>query len=307
MKHNVSFLVRVLRHFLSFRGHSGARAPRNDDERSVQLNRDSRSWRPSSPSCSRPRRGAGLSEPAHHPDRSLLGRRRQRPHGANRRRENTRRWASRSYRKSWRRGRQHRHPPDRQERARRLHAGARRHRHARHQSDTLRQCRQRPAQGFRPGRPHRHQRPRRLRAPSLPVRSIPDLIALAKEEPGHADLRFGRDRQRHPSRQRRSRRLRRHQADHVPYKAVRRADRSDRRPCRDLFSSLPPTVALVKEGKVRALALTGANADRSSRTCRRSRKPRCPATRRSCATGSSRQRARRARSWISSARRCAPP
>jgi tripartite-type tricarboxylate transporter receptor subunit TctC len=31
MKHNVSFLVRVLRHFLPFRGHSGARAPRNDN------------------------------------------------------------------------------------------------------------------------------------------------------------------------------------------------------------------------------------------------------------------------------------
>ena len=31
MKHNVSFLVRVLRHVLPFRGHSGARAPRNDN------------------------------------------------------------------------------------------------------------------------------------------------------------------------------------------------------------------------------------------------------------------------------------
>ena len=38
--------------------------------------------------------------------------------------------------------------------------------------------------------------------PSLPVRTIPELIALAKKTPGHADLCLGRDRQRHPSRQR---------------------------------------------------------------------------------------------------------
>src|SRR4030081_2300246 len=95
--------------------------------------------------------------------------------------------------------------------------------------------------------------------PSLPVRSIPDLIALAKKSPGTltyasagtgSGIHLGSEYFAATS----SIKL-----THVPYKGSSPA-------LTDLigghvgiyFSSLPPAVALVKEGKVRALAVTSA-------------------------------------------------
>jgi tripartite-type tricarboxylate transporter receptor subunit TctC len=93
--------------------------------------------------------------------------------------------------------------------------------------------------------------------PSLPVRSIPDLIALAKKEPGklnyasagagsgiHLGTEFFAT-------------MAGIKLTHIPYKGSSPA-------LTDLvgghvaiyFSSLPPAVGLVKEGKVRALAVT---------------------------------------------------
>ena len=95
--------------------------------------------------------------------------------------------------------------------------------------------------------------------PSLPVRSIPDLIALAKREPGtlnyasagtgsgiHLGTEYFVT-------------IAGIKLTHIPYKGSGPA-------LTDLvgghvalyFSSLPPAVALVKEGKVRALAVTSA-------------------------------------------------
>jgi tripartite-type tricarboxylate transporter receptor subunit TctC len=95
--------------------------------------------------------------------------------------------------------------------------------------------------------------------PSLPARSIPELIALAKQEPGklnyasagtgsgiHLGTEYFAS-------------LAGIKLTHIPYKGSSPA-------LTDLvgghvaiyFSSLPPAVALVKEGKVRALAVTGA-------------------------------------------------
>ena len=54
-----------------------------------------------------------------------------------------------------RRRRHRRHQGGRQERARRLHAGARLHRHARDRALALQECRLRSAQGFRADRPDR--------------------------------------------------------------------------------------------------------------------------------------------------------
>jgi tripartite-type tricarboxylate transporter receptor subunit TctC len=95
--------------------------------------------------------------------------------------------------------------------------------------------------------------------PSLPARSIPELIALAKQEPGklnyasagigsgiHLGTEYFAS-------------MAGIKLTHIPYKGSAPA-------LTDLvgghvaiyFSSLPPAVALVKEGKVRALAVTGA-------------------------------------------------
>jgi tripartite-type tricarboxylate transporter receptor subunit TctC len=95
--------------------------------------------------------------------------------------------------------------------------------------------------------------------PSLPVRSIPELIALAKQEPGKLNyasagtgsgIHLGTEY---------FAAMAGIKLTHIPYKGSSPA-------LTDLigghvaiyFSSLPPAVALVKEGKVRALAVTGA-------------------------------------------------
>src|SRR5258705_3065785 len=95
--------------------------------------------------------------------------------------------------------------------------------------------------------------------PSLPVRSIPDLIALAKKSPGtltYASAGTGSGIHLCSEYFAASAGIK---LTHVPYKGSSPA-------LTDLigghvaiyFSSLPPAVALVKEGKVRALAVTSA-------------------------------------------------
>jgi tripartite-type tricarboxylate transporter receptor subunit TctC len=95
--------------------------------------------------------------------------------------------------------------------------------------------------------------------PSLPVRSIPDLIALAKKSPGtltYASAGTGSGIHLGSEYFASSAGIK---LTHVPYKGSSPA-------LTDLigghvaiyFSSLPPAVALVKEGKVRALAVTSA-------------------------------------------------
>jgi tripartite-type tricarboxylate transporter receptor subunit TctC len=95
--------------------------------------------------------------------------------------------------------------------------------------------------------------------PSLPVRSIPDLIALAKKEPGKLNYASaGTGSGIHLGTEYFST-MAGIKLTHVPYKGSSPA-------LTDLigghvaiyFSSLPPAVGLVKEGKVRALAVTSA-------------------------------------------------
>ena len=72
------------------------------------------------------------------------------------------------------------------------------------------------------------------------------------------------------------------------------------------FSSLPPAVGLVKEGKVRALAVTGLEALRLRfPICRRWPSKGCLASRLSCTMASWRRQVRRGRSSTSLMRRCA--
>ena len=94
--------------------------------------------------------------------------------------------------------------------------------------------------------------------PSLPVRSIPDLIALAKREPGKLNFASaGAGSGIHLGTEYFAS-MAGIKLTHVPYKGSSPA-------LTDLvgghvaiyFSSLPPAVGLVKEGKVRALAVTG--------------------------------------------------
>ena len=94
--------------------------------------------------------------------------------------------------------------------------------------------------------------------PSLPVRSIPDLIALAKKEPGKLNFASaGAGSGIHLGTEYFAT-MAGIKLTHVPYKGSSPA-------LTDLvgghvaiyFSSLPPAVGLVKEGKVRALAVTG--------------------------------------------------
>ena len=94
--------------------------------------------------------------------------------------------------------------------------------------------------------------------PSLPVRSIPDLIALAKKEPGKLNFASaGAGSGIHIGTEYFAT-MAGIKLTHVPYKGSSPA-------LTDLvgghvaiyFSSLPPAVGLVKEGKVRALAVTG--------------------------------------------------
>jgi tripartite-type tricarboxylate transporter receptor subunit TctC len=95
--------------------------------------------------------------------------------------------------------------------------------------------------------------------PSLPVRSIADLIALAKREPGKLNFASaGAGSGIHLGTEYFAT-MAGIKLTHVPYKGSSPA-------LTDLvgghvaiyFSSLPPAVGLVKEGKVRALAVTGA-------------------------------------------------
>jgi tripartite-type tricarboxylate transporter receptor subunit TctC len=95
--------------------------------------------------------------------------------------------------------------------------------------------------------------------PSLPVRSIPDLIALAKKEPGKLNYASaGTGSGIHLGTEYFST-MAGIKLTHIPYKGSAPA-------LTDLvgghvaiyFSSLPPAVGLVKEGKVRALAVTSA-------------------------------------------------
>ena len=95
--------------------------------------------------------------------------------------------------------------------------------------------------------------------PSLPVRTIPDLIALAKKEPGKLNFASaGAGSGIHLAAEYFAT-LAGIKLTHVPYKGSSPA-------LTDLvgghvsiyFSSLPPAVGLVKEGKVRALAVTSA-------------------------------------------------
>ena len=95
--------------------------------------------------------------------------------------------------------------------------------------------------------------------PSLPVRSIPDLIALAKKEPGklnYASAGAGSGIHLGTEYFAATAGIK---LTHIPYKGSAPA-------LTDLvgghvaiyFSSLPPAVGLLKQGKVRALAVTGA-------------------------------------------------
>ena len=164
-------------------------------------------------------------------------------------------------------------------RARRLHARPWRHRHARHQPDALSQCRLRSAQGFRAGRTDRDQRAGRAgQSAGRRRRSIPELIALAKREPGKLNyasagigsgIHLGAELfATHGG----------HQADAYSLQGLgARADRSDRRACGDLFL-LAAARDRAGEGRQGARARrhrTEALAD-VSRICRRSPKPALP-------------------------------
>ena len=142
--------------------------------------------------------------------------------------------------------------------------------------------------------------------PSVPAKSIPELIALTKKMHGKfnyasagvgSGIHLGAE-------------LFAHMAGvkmaHVPYKGTGPA-------LTDLlgghvsmyFSSLPSAIGLVKEGKVRALAVTGAKRSDVFPDMPTVAETACPASRRCCATASWRRPARRGRSSTSSTRRCA--
>jgi tripartite-type tricarboxylate transporter receptor subunit TctC len=95
--------------------------------------------------------------------------------------------------------------------------------------------------------------------PSLPVRSIPDLIALAKKEPGKLNFASAGTGSGIHLGSEYFASMAGIKLTHIPYKGSSPA-------LTDLigghvaiyFSSLPPAVGLVKEGKVRALAVTSA-------------------------------------------------
>jgi tripartite-type tricarboxylate transporter receptor subunit TctC len=95
--------------------------------------------------------------------------------------------------------------------------------------------------------------------PSLPVRSIPDLIALAKKEPGKLNFASAGTGSGIHLASEYFATMAGIKLTHIPYKGSSPA-------LTDLlgghvaiyFSSLPPAVGLVKDGKVRALAVTSA-------------------------------------------------
>ena len=97
--------------------------------------------------------------------------------------------------------------------------------------------------------------------PSVPARSIAELIALAKQQPGKLDLRLDRHRIERASRRRAVRRHGRRQAQPRALQGLRpRAERSGRRPRRDdVRHHGERRRASCSDGsKVRALAVTGA-------------------------------------------------
>ena len=141
--------------------------------------------------------------------------------------------------------------------------------------------------------------------PNVPAKTIPELIALAKKETGkmsYASSGIGSGIHLGAALFEQMAGVK---LTHVPYRGTAPA-------LTDLigghvqmfFSSLPPAVAIAKEGKVRPIAVTGPHARRCSPTCPPLRR-RCPASKRCCITASSRRPARRTRSSASSARRCA--
>ncbi len=96
--------------------------------------------------------------------------------------------------------------------------------------------------------------------PSVPARSIAELIALAKQQDRQAHLRFDRHRIERASRRRAVCRHGRHEAQPRALQRLRpRAERSARRPCRDDVRHHGERRRPGRDGsKVRALAVTGA-------------------------------------------------
>jgi tripartite-type tricarboxylate transporter receptor subunit TctC len=142
--------------------------------------------------------------------------------------------------------------------------------------------------------------------PSVKAHTVKDIIALAKEEPGKVNyasagigsgIHLGAE-------------LFAHMAGikltHVPYKGTGPA-------LNDLlgghvmmyFSSIPPAARLVKDGKVRAIAVTGTKRSKLFPDVPTVAET-VPATRPCCAMASSPRPARRSRSSTSSTPRCAP-
>ena len=130
----------------------------------------------------------------------------------------------------------------------------------------------------RPRRNHRRRcAPYMLVVPiSLGVKSVQELIALAKTKPGQ--LNFARRvRQRtRISRRSFSRRARRSTSFTSLTRHTRSGHRHDGRPCAVLHDAAFDARRAVKEGKLRALAVTGKDARRLSRYARRSRRRACP-------------------------------
>ena len=94
--------------------------------------------------------------------------------------------------------------------------------------------------------------------PSVPAKNIKELIALCQGQARQAELRLGGRRQWYPPRGGIFPLPGRDRDDACALQGYGPgADRSRRRPCLDVFQSLPPAIALVKEGKIRALAVTG--------------------------------------------------
>jgi tripartite-type tricarboxylate transporter receptor subunit TctC len=141
--------------------------------------------------------------------------------------------------------------------------------------------------------------------PSLPAKTIPELIALAKKEPGKltfasagvgSGIHLGAE-------------LFANMAGiklvHVPYKGTGPA-------LTDLigghvsiyFSSLPSAIGHVKDGKVRALAVTATKRSNIFPDLPTVAEAACPVSKRRCATASWRPPGRRGRSSTSSTPRC---
>ena len=139
----------------------------------------------------------------------------------------------------------------------------------------------------------------------VPARTLAEFIALAKREPGkftYASGGAGSPAHLGPELLAGAAGIK---LTHVPYKGTGPA-------IADLlgghvsmtFSSLPPALGLVRDGKARPLAITSATRSRLLPDVPTVAET-CPATSRRSATASWRRRARRAPSWSSSTPRCA--